>query len=62
MMEQLSAAQSKRNALAEMVSRPGSVVGARRVAPNAIPPTEAFVRPVPPSAPPPGRLRTNTCQ
>eukprot|EP00434_Breviolum_minutum_P040315 symbB.v1.2.035821.t1/scaffold4914.1/size32966/3 len=53
MMEQLSAAQSKRNALAEMVSRPGSAVGARRVAPNAIPPTEAFVRPVPPSAPPP---------
>ena len=37
-----SSVAGKRNALAEMVSRPGSAVGARRVAPNAIPPTEAL--------------------
>lgn len=64
MIEQLSAAQSKRPTLADIVSRPGSAVGARRpqdaavapppppLPPKTQPPAEQ-VRPVPPGGPPP---------
>eukprot|EP00435_Cladocopium_sp_Y103_P047214 s1060_g13.t2 len=67
MIEQLSAAQSKRPTVADIVSRPGSALGARRhpqdgmavVAPplpppppKTLPPAEQ-VRPVPPAEPPP---------
>eukprot|EP00438_Fugacium_kawagutii_P034333 Skav216688 [mRNA] locus=scaffold91:183618:196794:+ [translate_table: standard] len=51
MIEQLSAAQSKRPTLADIVSRPGSAVGARRFPASAS--TAEQVKPVPPSKPPP---------